>query len=779
MSQNDKLLLEKGLPILSKEQKSKLRGKWQSQTWDDMLLSLNSFGKYIMLRPTGFGKTFTCAAACNIGYKSSKDIKKAEKLNIQLNDENILLNNGNVISNSRLADIHNKKVIFVYVSEILKNTFDNYVKNGMIINGRERVKYVTYASVAKNWDNEEWVRENLDIENVGLVIFDEVQRMGAVETSKALKVAIPFFEKLGIYYIGATATVERSTGYDVCDTYFKYTYPGTNKYTYCWGEHIYSLNETFQNGLIIPPHYQFITDNDKKIKKYRGELRHTRKSMLEELKLMDANDSNRDILLQDIRELQNAVIKNSSKIVHDTMIELYDCDKKYLDNSSELSKLQGNNIERPNKLPKYMRFLVFTPNQQALKSEAKTDDEDGVAQVFGNMVARTYKDFHEAFGRYGYKVRTTIISSANSIEKNNVNLIDNFDLAKAEQLAADKLKIKVKTEEDIELGRAVVPQDLVIDLIFSINMLNVGYHVDGITGIIFKRWTASNQIFLQQLGRCLSSVSDNIPVVFDYVNVVDSRGITAPLYTYDRQNKKVTENADGTTNVVSDVKYTSSKTKNKINKIILNNEGVMLPKNTIGEEVDPSTINNIDAKYIIVDTKTASVDKIISRCNVYQERTVAKKIHNSAYELYSNHIKLVDNKLVSNIGEIPTLESSLRLTILKLDKRVLNSNEFTINFKAYIEFIKNTNKDAYILYDALDEYVKAKGNCEKFKSISDEINSILAASKNKDNIKGANIKLLISEDKIDKLKSNTKVLKLLREKMFKTSEDLIIYQAIK
>ena len=100
MSQNDRLLLEKGLPILSKEQKSKLRGKWQSQTWDDMLLSLNSFGKYIMLRPTGFGKTFTCAAACNIGYKSSKDIKKAEKLNIQLNDENILLNNGNVISNN-------------------------------------------------------------------------------------------------------------------------------------------------------------------------------------------------------------------------------------------------------------------------------------------------------------------------------------------------------------------------------------------------------------------------------------------------------------------------------------------------------------------------------------------------------------------------------------------------------------------------------------------------------------------------------------------------------
>ena len=76
MSQNDKLLIEKGIPVLNKEQKDKIRGEWQSQTWDDMILSLNSYGKYIMLRPTGFGKTYTCACACNIGHRNEEKEKK-------------------------------------------------------------------------------------------------------------------------------------------------------------------------------------------------------------------------------------------------------------------------------------------------------------------------------------------------------------------------------------------------------------------------------------------------------------------------------------------------------------------------------------------------------------------------------------------------------------------------------------------------------------------------------------------------------------------------------
>lgn len=70
----------------------KIRAEWQAVTLKDMEYSLNNFGKYAMIRPTGFGKTYLSAQATN------------------------------------LKGIRDKKVIFVYVSEILKRTFDEYCK---------------------------------------------------------------------------------------------------------------------------------------------------------------------------------------------------------------------------------------------------------------------------------------------------------------------------------------------------------------------------------------------------------------------------------------------------------------------------------------------------------------------------------------------------------------------------------------------------------------------------------------------------------------------------
>ena len=118
----------------------------------------------------------------------------------------------------------------------------------------------------------------------GVSFNDEVQRMGALNTTKALDAAIPILEELGIPYIGATATVERATGYDVCDKYF--THRNTDgSVTYCWGEHIYTLDDTFNSGLLIPPYYQYIEENKELVKKDR----HTRNQMLRELKVEYVN----------------------------------------------------------------------------------------------------------------------------------------------------------------------------------------------------------------------------------------------------------------------------------------------------------------------------------------------------------------------------------------------------------------------------------------------------------------------------------------------------------
>lgn len=57
-----------------------------------------------------------------------------------------------------------------------------------------------------------------------------------------------------------------------------------------------------------------------------------------------------------------------------------------------------------------------------------------------------------------------------------------------------------------------------IDLIYTCEMLNMGYHVSDLTGIIMYRSTYSNTIYSQQLGRVLSS-GDTVPkIVLDVVD---------------------------------------------------------------------------------------------------------------------------------------------------------------------------------------------------------------------------------------------------------------------
>lgn len=780
MSQNDRLLVEKGIPVLTKDERDKLRGKWQAQTWDDMILSLHNYGKYIMLRPTGFGKTYTSAASCNIGYMN----EKAKACNIDSNS--IKLNNGAVITDARLAGIKDKKVIFVYVSEILKKTFDKYNHETVKIdketgekkvipplikrdkNGESRIIYETYASVAAHWGNPEYLKNDLDIKNVGLVIFDEAQRMGAIKTSKALEVALKLFDKLGIYYIGATATPERATGYDVIDKYFRYDW-SDNKHTYCWGRHLYTLNDAFKSGLIIPPEYQYIIDDPKKIKKYRGELRQTKASMLAELKTMDANNPEREVFIKDMKEMQTSVIKDADKIIHDTMIKLYDCDRSLISNNESLDKVQSGSIGVPERLPRYMRFIVFTPSQEDLKAVAKTTDTVGITTIFENMVSRTYNDFHNAFGRYGYKVRTTIISSANSVEKENVNVIDPTE--EVEKLIRQKRKIVSESEAE---KLFVKKDDLTIDLIFSINMLNVGYHVDGITGLIFKRWTASNQIYYQQLGRCLSSASDIIPVVFDFVNAIDDRGINAPLYTYNKATKEITENADGTNSSVDTaVDRKSKKSNGTFNKIVLDNDGVVLPVDLSGNPVNPQLLNNIDTRYIIMDTSSASIDKILARTTVYQQRTTAKKLHNSAYDIYIKSANIQGKRV--NIGKTITLDNALKFAVKEIEGSNINQKTLSINFKAFAEFLKNSEKDVFILYDALESYVSRELHTGKFSGLENEVNTVLAISRTP-NIQGAKLKVVIHKDRIEDMRNNKDVIKLLKSKCFNPSTDLYYYE---
>ena len=57
-----------------------------------------------------------------------------------------------------------------------------------------------------------------------------------------------------------------------------------------------------------------------------------------------------------------------------------------------------------------------------------------------------------------------------------------------------------------------------LKLLFCVNMLNEGLHLDNISGVLLLRPTCSNIVFTQQIGRAIEAGNKETPIIFDCVN---------------------------------------------------------------------------------------------------------------------------------------------------------------------------------------------------------------------------------------------------------------------
>ena len=79
-----------------------------------------------------------------------------------------------------------------------------------------------------------------------------------------------------------------------------------------------------------------------------------------------------------------------------------------------------------------------------------------------------------------------------------------------------------------------------LKLLFCVNMLNEGLHVNDIDGVIMLRPTISPIIYLQQLGRALSVGHNEHPLIFDIVN--NSLGIKDIDKFYEQETELMAKN---------------------------------------------------------------------------------------------------------------------------------------------------------------------------------------------------------------------------------------------
>lgn len=126
----------------------------------------------------------------------------------------------------------------------------------------------------------------------------------------------------------------------------------------------------------------------------------------------------------------------------------------------------------------YYKFIVFFANKTHMD----------------NKLSDVVSWFQEAFP--GFTIDTLKISSRNRTEQQNTDKLDK-----------------------------ILRQDKHIDIIACIDMLNAGYHVNNLSGIMMYRGTSSSTIFIQQLGRALSAGSSNSAIVFDIVDNLHRKAV--------------------------------------------------------------------------------------------------------------------------------------------------------------------------------------------------------------------------------------------------------------
>lgn len=79
-----------------------------------------------------------------------------------------------------------------------------------------------------------------------------------------------------------------------------------------------------------------------------------------------------------------------------------------------------------------------------------------------------------------------------------------------------------ENKKTLEAFRQNTPR---LHVLFSINMLIEGLHVEGVEAALFLRRTESYVVTLQQLGRCLKAGSKEQPVVLDFVNNLSGKSV--------------------------------------------------------------------------------------------------------------------------------------------------------------------------------------------------------------------------------------------------------------
>lgn len=604
--------MEKQIKRLSLKEKYEILNNLAIQTHDEVIANLEKYGKTMVVRPTGFGKT---------------------RMLIQLAKEYAL----------KYPD---KKILYIYplniiVTEITRNDeyMTDYHKEGRkkvkysII--KDRVDFVSYQTLTKRYNEngpDFWY--NILKDKYSLILLDEVHRAGSEGFNNIYDSIKDLISPSNIHLVGVTATPNR-----MMDT-----------------EDSNVLNNIFNN----------INISELSL----GSL--IRMGVM--CKLIYAKRIyNTDEIAKTFKKIKkNECIKYNKDFDDNSFnVELAKALKEYGDEPRFIYKYvkrAGYNLKDSSQT--YFKFIVFCTNIQDIVDKGPMV-EDWFNRAF-NDVAKREEDLKK-----GYTINSYYITSSDTEDRDIATLCEQDKEHRKYFNKTSKLN-SVNSDGKIRT----------VDLLLTVNMINMGYHVEDITGILMLRGTKSEIIYYQQLGRCLSVKSERSPIIYDFVN---------------NQAEKFWFKKD------------SDRTRKDLENLVNNNpeNGYIIDGDINNKDVDMSDQVIIEGDEDVFEDFIKRWDDInYSESSKIKWLYVDKKaplciIASDTGETCSDIVKRLLDMNVT-LRE----EDAMYEFISKKAKKDENSNEFKIMkyifSKKALQFIKDTGKSCSTIFDILVKIIKKR-----------------------------------------------------------------------
>ena len=453
---------------------------YQKETIDnlDEIYKTKNFAGVVL--PTGAGKSFVAITEM-LKFKDKNIIYFAPQTEILNQIQRHILKNVlgvQVLTKKEIDELNGKEPP---EGKIYPKDIDGYISKAF-----PHLKMYCYQSLAEK-DNEtkdKVLRKILANSNADFMVFDELHRTGAETWEPLIQELIQKNKDAKI--LGITATpVRDSDNKDMMYTLAKFS-GSYSQEELMNGEYLakeMTLVDAIQDHLVVEPKIVTFnyslgdTEEYKEIRKmYNAEKDPVKKKELKKI-LNQMND-----IINDTSDIQN-MIENEADPEKRKLLEEHFANIRKNLNAKEMQGI--GEVITQNIVKKDGRYIVFLPqNNTKLSTEEYVKKEiDKVKEYIKDIDIEPEIEY--------------VLSEKN--KKDNFEAISNFEDSTSEH----------------------------IKLLFAIDKLNEGVHVDGINGEIMLRkiGEGSRILYLQQLGRVIYSLDpdnpvpeDEIPIVFDVYN---------------------------------------------------------------------------------------------------------------------------------------------------------------------------------------------------------------------------------------------------------------------